>query len=68
MNGRGVKTYFGNEKTGKYFEAGWADKITTYWATSNRSESGTGYTVYAKPCSAPAKKGNMRSVLYDQTL
>jgi len=68
VNGRGVKTYFGNEKTGKYFEVGWADKSYNLLGDQYRSESGTGYTAYAKTVLSTSKEGEyMGSVLYDQT-
>ena len=68
VNGRGVKTYFGNEKTGKYFEVGWADKSYNLLGDQYRSESGTGYTAYAKTVLSTRKEGEYEgSVLYDQT-
>ena len=68
VNGRGVKTYFGNEKTGKYFEVGWADKSYNLLGDQYRSDGGTGYTAYARTALNTRREGEYEgSVLYDQT-
>ncbi len=68
VNGRGVKTYFGNDKTGNYFELGLADKNYNLLGDQYNSNSGTGYTAYAKTIIRTRKEGEFEgSVLYDQT-
>ena len=68
VNGRGVKTYFGDEKTGKYFEVGWADKTYNLLGDEYSSESNKGYTAYAKTILSTRREGEYEgSVLYDQT-
>ena len=68
VNGRGVKTYFEDKEKGKYFEVGWADKSYNLLGDQYRSESGTGYTAYAKTIVSTRKEGEYEgSVLYDQT-
>ena len=68
VNGRGVKTYFGNEKTGKYFEVGWADKTYNLLGDQYRSGNSDGYTAYAKTILSTRKEGEYEgSILYDQT-
>lgn len=68
VNGRGVKTYFGNEKTGKYFEIGYADKTYNLLGDEYRSDDSGGYTAYAKTILSTRKEGEYEgSVLYDQT-
>ena len=68
VNGRGVKTYFGNEKTGKYFEIGYADKTYNLLGDEYRSDDSGGYTAYAKTILSTRKEGEYAgSVLYDQT-
>lgn len=68
VNGRGVKTYFGDEKAGKYFEVGWADKTYNLLGDEYSSESNKGYTAYAKTILSTRREGEYEaSVLYDQT-
>ena len=68
VNGRGVKTYFGDEKTGKYFEVGWADKTYNLLGDEYSSQSNKGYTAYAKTILNTRREGEYEaSVLYDQT-
>ena len=68
VNGRGVKTYFGNEKTGKYFEVGWADKTYNLLGDQYRSGNSGDYTAYAKTILSTRKEGEYEgSILYDQT-
>lgn len=68
VNGRGVKTYFGDKEKGKYFEVGWADKTYNLLGDEYRSESSDGYTAYFKTALSTIKEGEYEgSVLYDQT-